>query len=120
MHQMGPTAFAEAKTQPGVEVTTRRAPRVPWSPTEDYLLMCMVKGKGAHVARLGDGALSHSPGPEAPPGATSRKLILRRVTISTLANRDLPRPVTSRAGKRARRSSRRSKNLPPLVDKAQK
>ncbi|KAG6179996.1 hypothetical protein E4U36_005204 [Claviceps purpurea] len=67
---MGPTASAEAKTQPGVEVTTRRAPRIPWSPTEDYLLMCMVKGKDGHVARLGDGTLSHSPGPEAPPGAT--------------------------------------------------
>ncbi|KAG6090761.1 hypothetical protein E4U30_007997, partial [Claviceps sp. LM220 group G6] len=40
-------------TQPGVEVTGvevtgKRAPRVPWPPSEDYLLMCMVKGKGAH------------------------------------------------------------------------
>ncbi|KAG5988185.1 hypothetical protein E4U52_006828 [Claviceps spartinae] len=43
---MGPTASVEAK--PGVEFTTRRAPRFPRSPTEDYLLMRMVKGKGAH------------------------------------------------------------------------
>ncbi|KAG5952756.1 hypothetical protein E4U57_005834 [Claviceps arundinis] len=163
---MGPNTSAEAKnTQPGVEVTgvevTKRAPRVPWSPSEDYLLMCMVKGKGAHdweeisttVGRRSakqcrerwhqniNPQLNHSPitreegevildwvAQKGPQWAEIGRYLQNRSdnAVKNWYNAMIRRSersqkaVTSRTTKKTRHTSRRSKNLPPRVDKAQK
>ncbi|KAG5958806.1 hypothetical protein E4U56_005322 [Claviceps arundinis] len=158
---MCPTAPAEAESHPGAEVTTRRAPRVPWSPTEDYLLICMVKGKGAHDWKkisemIGSRSekqcrerwhqntnpqLNRSPitreegevildwvARKGPQWAEIGRYLQNRSdnAVKNWYNAMIRRSersqkaLTSRTTKKTRHSSRRSKNLPPRVDKAQK